>query len=105
MVPLVVDQTPDTKAPAGRRDVGADAVGAGAVVAGRRRDARVKRAPVVTLGETRVAFSHGLRDRRSLGLSIWDWVGCHAGNEGDDGQEECGLHYEEVIIADILGEN
>lgn len=102
MVPLVVYEASDTKAPASGRDGGADAVGTGAVVAGRRRDSRVERAPVVTLGETRVALSYGLRDRRSLRLSIWDWVGCRAGNEGDDGQEECGLHFEVVIFVDIV---
>lgn len=102
MVPLIVDQAPDTKAPTGGLDIGADAVGAGTIVAWSRRDGRVECAPVVTLGEPRVALSHGLRDRRSLGLSIRDRVGCHAGNEWDDGQEECGLHFEEVNVGDTL---
>jgi hypothetical protein len=96
MVPLVIDQAPDTKTPAGRSDGGANAVGAGAVVTGGRRDGRVERAPVVTLGEARIALSHGLRDRRGLGLGLGDRVGCHAGNERDDGQEECCLHFDDV---------
>ena len=66
MVPLVVDQALDAKAPAGGRDGGADTVGAGAVVARRRGDGRVERAPVVTLGEARVALERlrrGFTDR------------------------------------------
>lgn len=102
MVPFVVDQASDSKAPAGGRDGGADAVGAGPVVAGRRRDGRVEGAPIVTLGEARVALSHGLRDGRSLGLSVWDRVRCHAGDERDDGQEKCGLHFGKIDCCKYL---
>lgn len=99
MVPLVVDQAPDTEAPAGGLDGGSDAVGSRAVVAWCRRDGRVERAPVVTLGEARVALGHGLSDGRSLWLGLWHRVGCHAGDERDDGQEECGLHFDEIDAA------
>lgn len=99
MVPLVVDQAPDTEAPTGGLDSSSDAVGSRAVVAWCRRDGRVERAPVVTLGEARVALGHRLSDGRSLWLGLWHRVGCHAGDERDDGQEECGLHFDEIDTA------
>lgn len=81
MVPLVIDQAFDAKTAAGRCDSGTNAVGARAVVTRGRRNSRVERAPVVTLGETpRFAVSDQFWVSHRFGQGVRNRTGCHTGN-------------------------